>query len=148
MERAALVMNDGTSTASLMSAADVYHASSRERILDNSLIVLASCSGGRAFAGGWDSERELMGLSVAHLHAGCGAVVAASRPLLDSPTLEILKSFLIRLVSGKDALSSLTEAQLEMAQSKTRYAHAHFWGYLGLMGVPSWELENLKGKEN
>src|SRR3954453_15781585 len=98
---------------------------------ERSLIVFASCSGGRAFSGGWDSDRELTGLSVAHLHAGCGAAVAASRPLPDAPTLVLLEAFLRRILKGADVTTSLTEAQSEMANSATPYRHPHFWGYLG-----------------
>jgi CHAT domain-containing protein len=142
-DRAALMLNDGSGSPSPMSAGDVYRESSRERLFSqHSLIVFASCSGGRAFPGGWDSDRELTGLSVAHLHAGCGAAIAASRPLLDAPTLVLLEAFLGRILKGDDATTSLTEAQREMAKSQTPYRHPHFWGYLSLMGVPHWRFDN------
>ncbi|NBQ68785.1 MAG: CHAT domain-containing protein [Nitrosomonadaceae bacterium] len=146
-DRAALILNDGSGSVASISAGDVYRESSRRLFLKNSLIVFASCSGGLAFQSGWDSDRELTGLSVAYLQAGCGAVIGASRPLLDAPTLVLLESFLERILSGDDATTSLTEAQREMAESNTPYRHPHFWGYLGLMGVPHWKFES-KNEEN
>jgi len=141
-EHAALMLNDGVGALSPMSAADIYRESSRKLFSNNSLIVFASCSGGLAFSGGWDSDRELTGLSVAHLQAGCGTVIAASRPLLDSPTLVLLDSFLGRLLQGDDAATSLTEAQRELMESQTPFRHPHFWCYLGLMGAPHWRIED------
>lgn len=142
---AALMLNDGSGSPAPMSAGDVYRESSGRVFSEHTLIVFASCSGGRAFSGGWDTDRELTGLSVAHLHAGCGAVIAASRPLLDAPTLVLLEAFFNRLLKGDDATTSLTEAQREMAESQTPYRHPHFWGYLGLMGIPHWRLDDGRG---
>lgn len=139
-ERAALMLSDGAGAAAPVSAAQIYRESSREPFSCRSLIIFASCSGGRAFPGDWDSDRELTGLSIAHLHAGCATVIAASRPLLDSPTLILLRAVLARLVAGDDASTSLSETQREMAESPNAYRHPHFWGYLGLMGVPQWRL--------
>jgi CHAT domain-containing protein len=145
-DRAALLLNDGSGSPAPMSASDVYRESSGKSLFsEHSLIVFASCSGGRAFQGSWDSDRELTGLSIAHLHAGCGAAIAASRPLLDAPTLILLETFLERILKGDDAMISLTEAQREMAESQTPYRHPHFWGYFGVMGVPHWRFYDGQG---
>lgn len=147
-DRSALMLNDGSGSPAPMSAGDVYRESSRKLFSEHSLIIFASCSGGRLFPGAWDSDRELTGLSVAHLHAGCGATIAASRPLLDAPTLVMLEALVGRILKGDDAITSLTEAQREMAESQTPYRHPHFWGYLGLMGVPHWRFDNKQDEEN
>ena len=95
-----------------------------------------------AFSGGWDSDHELTGLSVAHLYGGCGAVIAASRPLHRGPTLVLLQSIVSHLAQGFDASVGLSAAQREMAESAAWYSHPHFWGFVGLMGVPGWRIGN------
>jgi CHAT domain-containing protein len=139
-ERAALMLNDGHGALGPVTAEDIYRAATRPLFSKGSLLIFASCSGGFASAGAWDSDRELRGISVAHLYAGCHTVIAASRPLLDSPTLVLLDPLVTELLRGEGAASSLTEVQRKLSESETPYAHPHFWGYIGVMGAPDWRL--------
>jgi CHAT domain-containing protein/tetratricopeptide (TPR) repeat protein len=138
---AALVLNDGSGAEAPITTDSIYRAGKSSLFSNRSLFIFASCSGGLVSAGTWDSDRELRGLSAAHLYAGCGSVIAASRPLLDSPTLVLLNMLLTEILGGLDAASSLTQAQLRLASSSHRYAHPHFWGYVSLMGGPDWRFE-------
>ncbi|MBC8029329.1 MAG: CHAT domain-containing protein [Pyrinomonadaceae bacterium] len=141
-EQSALMLSDGTDAIELVTAETIYRRASRGLFSNSSLFILASCSSGFATAGHWDSDRELRGLSVAHLYAGCGAVIAASRPLLDSPTLMLLKALVTEILAGSDAATCLTQAQQKMAALDSPYSHPHFWGYVGFMGTPGWSLVN------
>lgn len=138
-EQAALTLSDGAGEVAAITADAIYRAATRQLFSRRSLFVLASCSSGLVSAGAWDSDRELMGLSAAHLYAGCGAVIAASRPLLDSPTLVLVDLLVAEILSGGDAASSLTEVLIKLA-AHSQYSHPHFWGYLGVMGAPDWRL--------
>jgi CHAT domain-containing protein len=138
--RAALSLSDGSGASAPVTAEDVYRAATKPLFSKESLFVFASCSSGFVSAGAWDSDRELRGLSAAHLYAGCCTVIAASRPLLDSPTLVILDALVKGVLSGLDAASTLTAAQSELAASQAGWAHPHFWGYLVLMGAPDWRF--------
>lgn len=135
-EQSALMLSDGTDAIELVTAETIYRRASEGLFSDSSLFILASCSSGFATAGPWDSDRELRGLSIAHLYAGCGAVVAASRPLLDSPTLALLNALVTEILAGFDAATSLMQAQQKMAALVSPYSHPHFWGYVGFMGTP------------
>lgn len=136
----ALLLNDGAGIPAFITADTIYREATRDLFSDSSLFIFGSCSGGFASAGMWDSDRELRGLSVAHLYAGCAAVIGASRPLLDSPTLLFLHALMSEIVEGHDAVTCLTKAQKKMAALRNTYAHPHFWGYVGLMGAPDWRF--------
>jgi tetratricopeptide (TPR) repeat protein len=139
----ALMLNDGAGVPALITADTIYSTATRDLFAESSLFIFGSCSSGFASAGMWDSDRELRGLSVAHLYAGCGAVIAASRPLLDAPTLVLLNVLVTEILAGADAATCLTQAQKKMAASASIYAHPHFWGYVGLMGAPDWRLAEI-----
>lgn len=139
----ALMLNDGAGTPALITADTIFGAATRNLFAESSLFIFGSCSSGFASAGKWDSDRELRGLSIAHLYAGCGAVIAASRPLLDAPTLVLLNTLIGEILKGASAATCLTQAQRKMASSETIYAHPHYWGYVGLMGAPDWRLTKI-----
>jgi tetratricopeptide (TPR) repeat protein len=133
-EQAALRLNDGSGREAPVTADGIYRAATQRLFSGHSVFLFASCSSGFVSAGTWDSDRELRGLSAAHLYAGCGAVIAASRPLLDLPTLVLLDAILAKMLSGVDAASSLSKAQSKLAASQSPYSHPHFWGYVVFMG--------------
>lgn len=139
IEHAALILSDGKKDGILLTADHIYRLATQAYFSRNSLFIFASCSGGYVTPGAWSSDRELKGLSAAHLYAGVGSVIAASRPLLDTPTLSLLIELVTELLTGCDVLTGLTNAQVKLVSSR-RFAHPHFWGYVGLMGSPDWRL--------
>jgi hypothetical protein len=132
----ALAFSDGSDGIAPITAEHIYRTANLSTFTAQTLFVFASCSTGLLTSGGWDSDRELHGLSAAHLYAGGGAVIAASRPLLGAPTLIFLGMLVDRMLSGFDAAKSLATVQRDFAIAQSPYAHPHFWGYIGLMGLP------------